>query len=83
MADCVSFPGLWTLFAFLAGSCLITCFLWYKLGGSSEYVGDSTIERSEIPAVAATAGDEKDVLRADGSKIGAVPVQELGKTAGM
>ena len=42
-----SFPGLWTLFAMLVVSAFMTCFLWWKIGSSSEYRGTGSVERFE------------------------------------
>lgn len=42
-----SFPGLWTLFAMLGTSVLMTGFLWWRLGSSSEYRGTGSVERFE------------------------------------
>lgn len=41
------FPGLWTLFAMLVVSAFMTCFLWWKIGSSSEYRGTGSVERFE------------------------------------
>lgn len=73
----ISFPGLWTLFAMLGASCFITGFLWYKLGGSSEYRGGTIEMNAAVEEV--QDGDVKDVQALNGG----VSVKELGKTAGM
>lgn len=41
--------GNWTSFALVGFAALIVCFLWYMLGGSSEYKGsDSLIDITEV-----------------------------------
>lgn len=63
----------------LGTSAVIVSFIWYKLGGSSEYRG-GTIEMDPMADPYGVAGDkdgdDKDVVPANG---GAVRVQELSK----
>jgi len=72
-----SFPGLWTLFAMLVVSAFMTCFLWWKIGSSSEYRGTGSVERFEEFA------EVQEDKEGDG-KIKAVGTQapEFGESAG-
>lgn len=66
------FPGLITLFAFLAAAMAITAFLWYKLGGSSEY----RVTADEQPQAAEDedAGEKKTQVVGD---VQEVPAEEI------
>lgn len=41
------YPGLWTLFAMLGTAAALVCYLWYRLGGSSEYRGPSEEQKAQ------------------------------------
>jgi len=41
------YPGLWTLFAMLGTAAVIVCYLWYRLGSSSEYRGPSEEQKQQ------------------------------------
>ncbi|GAA5865042.1 hypothetical protein JCM3774_003948 [Rhodotorula dairenensis] len=54
--------GNWTSFALVGFAALIVCFLWYMLGGSSEYKGsDSLVDITEVNE-SATIEDDKEKL---------------------
>jgi hypothetical protein len=62
-----------------AAGCIVG-YLWYKLGGSSEYRGGVV----EMDAIVDTRGEEdKDDVKDVHALNGAVSVKELGKTATM
>ena len=42
------YPGLWTLFAMLGTAAVLVCYLWYRLGSSSEYRGPSEEQKQEF-----------------------------------
>jgi hypothetical protein len=41
------YPGLWTLFAMLGTAAVLVCYLWYRLGSSSEYRGPSEEQKQQ------------------------------------
>jgi len=41
------YPGLWTLFAMLGTAAVLVCYLWYRLGSSSEYRGPSEEQKEQ------------------------------------
>lgn len=64
------YPGLWTIFAMLGASVLITIYLRFTLGGSSEYretivMHDrSAMENTELPTTLVGEDDDDDKKKA-------------------
>ncbi|KAK8858402.1 hypothetical protein IAR55_002629 [Kwoniella newhampshirensis] len=66
------YPGLWTLFAMLGASVAITSFLWFRLGGSSEYRGSEFEEEgvNELPRMGdTTPGDDRSEKNVEGTTV--------------
>jgi hypothetical protein len=53
------YPGLWTLFAMLGTAAVLVCYLWYRLGSSSEYRGPSEEQKQQNLG---TKGDDLESL---------------------
>lgn len=55
-------PGIYALLGMLAAAAAIVCYLWYRLGGSSEYRGPSQEQMEQ------TVGSKKDIESLTGDR---------------